>query len=612
MLPTGLIEQRTHAASVLEPGSVFACDPASRGAGTTLHERSPTRPNARLDAFRTRTRRLPAVAGGRVTLGDARVSVVPSPVRHATTAVPPPADPLQPVPPLTVPDEAHPLRSDDLAAVHAYLRGIEFFQRFDAYGLDAGDYFRMARLPLQIQPRAPFAYATDGNTVNAQVSPLSEGQNTSDPYDPDKRPLLAVDFGAANLSHREMLPNADGRLRAQPLGLAADPRWSWHEFGHVLNYASTGELEFRFAHSAGDALAAIVTDADTHLGTPEHVRNLTFPWALLRRSHVRPATLGWCWCGQRSRLRQSLREGAPQIPGGYFEEELMSSSLFRLYEAIGGARVNPVRARRNAADYAVYLIMRAIALLGPADVVPARTADAFVSALIDADIGTGDWVVDPAWPEGVARQPQRRVGGAVHKVVRWAFERQGLYATDDVTKRVEGPGLPPKVDVYIPGIGPREQGGYEPVDLGWSNTAAMPWHAHASSIVANGANLCRVQVRNRGSEVATGVRVRVWASRASLAVPQWRRLDAVGAGQVQNVSPAGLHTFAFERAVNGVPLPADRYLVLAEVSCAADPANTDPAAALPCGDPSTWTRRALLTHLVAGDNNLGLRIVDFA
>jgi hypothetical protein len=609
VLPTGLIEQRSH---MLAPDAVLARDPASRGDGRSLQRRSPTRRadgSHGLDSFRSRTAMLPPPVGTAVTLADPRVEVLRSRVGNPSTPT------LAPI--VDVPDETHPLRSDDLAAVHAYLRGQEFFARLDAYGLAAASYFKMARLPLLMRPRASFYYASNGETVNAQVSPDVQGQSISSPFAPLERPQLQVAFGSANLSHREMLANNEGSCRAQPLGLAADPRWSWHEFGHVLNFASTGELEFRFAHSAGDALAAIVADPDARLDRPERVRNLTFPWAMMRRSHARPALLGWCWCGQRSRLRQSLRAGPPPIPGGYFEEELMASSLFRLYEAIGGAgivgnqRVNTQIGRRRTSDFVVYLIMRAIALLGPATLVPARSADAFVSALIDADIGTGVWNLLPSWPEGVPRLPQKRLGGAVHKVIRWAFERQGLYATDDATEQREGPGLPPKVDIYIPGSGARVAGGYEPVELRWSNTTPRPWHAGAASIVANGARLCRVLVRNRGSDTATAVSARMWASAVGAGALAWQPLDPAVPGLTKDVSSSGNHYLAFEQAVGGVALAAGRYLVLAEVSCAADRANTDPAAALPCGDPSTWTDPALLLALIANDNNLGLRIVDF-
>jgi hypothetical protein len=598
-----LVEQLTH---LNGPEDVLQADPASCGPAGSLQARRPTRAAARLDEFRRPTRLLPPPTAGRRVLADAWVQVQPARVGSEPEPVPPPVH--------EVPDGAHPLRADDLAAVHAFVRGRQLFQRLQAYGLDAQQYFRMARLPLLMQHRAQFRSASDGEVVNAQVGPTEQGQSLFEPFDPQRRPQLQVGFGCANLSHRERLRNNAGRGRAQPLGLAADARWAWHEFGHVLNFASTGELEFRFAHSAGDALAAIVADPDSQLADPPGLRYLTYPWALLTRSHGRPALRSWCWCGRRSRLRLARHIGPPPIPGGYFEEQLMSSSLFRLYRAIGGDTPDDAPdgrdRRRGASDYAVYLIMRAIALLGPATVVPARSADQFVSALIDADIGTAGWTVQADWPEPGPQRTVRRRGGAVHKVIRWAFEQQGLYATADPSEIREGPGLPPEVDIHIPGRGGRAAGGYDPVALTWSADTAMPWHVPADSIVANGSHLLRALVHNRGSQPAHDVSARAWVSRAGGPL-HWHELAATPSDAAQKVGAGGARYFGFEaRGADGKPL-LGRYLVLVAATCAADRANTDPLAGLPCGDPLVWTDPALLTDLVANDNNLGLRIVDF-
>ncbi len=599
-----LIEQVTH---LNGPTKVMLADPASQGSGALISARRPTRPEATLDLYRDTTALLPPAVNGRLSLANAFVKVV-SP-RVGSEPQPPKSDPH------SVPD-ANPMpRSDDLAAIHAYLRGQEWLQRFECYGLLQTDYFKMAKLPLLMMHRASFAYASNGETVNAQVSPDSKGQSLFDPFDADARPQLQVAFGSANLSHREMLPNNAGFMRAQPLGLAADRRWAWHEFGHVLNFASTGELEFRFAHSAGDAMAAIVADPHTELTSPPLLRHLTFPWAMLTRSHARPADLGWCWCGRRSLLRRAELDAAPRIPGGYFEEQLMSSSLFRLYCAIGGETCRDEDRRYGASDYVVYLIMRAIALLGPADKVPARSADQFVSALIDADVGTLDWDVLATWPEEPHNKVSRklhRVGGAVHKVIRWAFERQGLYATDDSRTIVEGPGAPPKVDIHIPGSDERGDGCYEPVELVWSAAVHQPWHAPVDSIYANGSNTLRVKVRNRGSEEAQDVSVQVLASRADANPLDWKPLAASGQTVTQNLGAGSSRTFAFnaEDAAQQ-PLTGD-YLVLAAATCDADRANLDPKATMPCGDPKWLTDTSLLTDLVANDNNLGLRIINFA
>jgi hypothetical protein len=590
-----LVEQVTHAVKV------FQADPASHDSAASMHTRRTTRSKEILDAYRMKAGPLPTASSGLIVLKYDFVRVLPA--RVGSELQPPQADPQ------AVPEANPPPRSDALAAVHAYARGQELLQRFEAYGLAPGSYFKLAKLPLLMRHRDTFASASNGEVVNAHVSPDAQGQSLDQKYDAEARPHLQVGFGSANITHREMLPNNAGQLRAQPLGLAADPRWAWHEFGHVLNFASTGELEFRFAHSAGDALAAIIADPLTQLDAPERIRHLTFPWALLTRSHGRPAHLGWCWCGSRSRLRRAaVAAGAPPMPGGYWEEQLMSSSLFRLYRAVGGDTRSGADPRaHDAADYCVYLIMRAISALGPANVVPARSADQFVSALIDADIGTDRWQVTATWPEGTSRNLLRR-GGAVHKVIRWAFEQQGLYATSNVDEVVEGVGQAPKVDIFIPGSGARADGGYEAVDLAWSASSAMPWHVPGNSIFRNGTPDLQVKVGNRGSQLASQVSVQAWVSPVNVSTLNWRPLAGLSM-TTRDIGGGGTAVFAFD----GSGLVGD-FFVLAAASCKADPANADPDAKLPCGESgqaSQWTDPKLLTDLVANDNNIGLRIVRF-
>jgi hypothetical protein len=163
-----------------------------------------------------------------------------------------------------------PLRSDDLSAAHAFLRARDLFQRLENYGFDPKIYFRMAKLPLIVRHRAGIhPGAWDGETINAQVRPIGNGLSLTVPYAANDRSALEVRFAAADLSHRRNATDAKRtRPRAQHLGLAADSRWAWHEFGHVLIFAATGELELRFAHSFGDALAAIIHDPESNLAEP--------------------------------------------------------------------------------------------------------------------------------------------------------------------------------------------------------------------------------------------------------------------------------------------------------------------------------------------------------
>ena len=132
-----------------------------------------------------------------------------------------------------------------------------------------------------------------------------------------------------------------------------------------------------FAHSTGDALAAILGDPSLDVDDP--LRMATFPWVFLNRWHDRSVHSGWSWCGSYHRQSEFPPDSAFRRKG-YRSEQILSTSLFRLYRAlggdtnrIGGKRANAGKAetaagrmvRQRAADYTAYLVMRAIAWLGP-------------------------------------------------------------------------------------------------------------------------------------------------------------------------------------------------------------------------------------------------------
>src|SRR5262249_47888652 len=119
-------------------------------------------------------------------------------------------------------------------------------------------------------------------------------------------------------------------------------------------------------------------------------------------------------------------------PLGYQSEQILSTTHFRIYRAIGGD-CEQLNMRRFAARFVAYLILRAIGSLTPAHS-PDHVAG-YAAALMWAD--AGDWT-----SEGHA-------GGAYTKVIRWAFEKQGLYQPDRAAKPVKTEGAPPPVDVYI-------------------------------------------------------------------------------------------------------------------------------------------------------------------
>ena len=474
----------------------------------------------------------------------------------------------------------------------------ELLVRMRQLGLVPEVYFKLARLPLALKLRAPMRGAPNGQDINAEVRPLGAGLSACKPWRAstraatvdDQRPRLAVRFGVADLNQRFQRLDDKHQLRdVQHLSLAADQHWMWHEFGHVLNYASFGEMEFRFAHSAGDALGAIELDRAWQRLNPKAPPNdprrfNSYPDVPLPRRHDRQAEAGWCWCGHRSMARLTGLSLKPNRRLGYFEEQLVSSALFRLYRSLGG---DTPGLQQSASAHVTCLVMKAIALLGPDSIVPAYSADHFVSALIDADLGLpADGVLGPS-------------AGRACKVIRWAFETQGLYATEDPGAVAEGPGKPPPVDLYI-GDRRRESasdGGYHPVPLTWSNTGKEPWLADGRA-VCRAADHLTITVGNRGQSAATGTTVAAWAW-----APQgaWVPLDGTSTSTV----PAADGQRHGESIVR-MPLPRDlppQSWVLVAASCDADPHFTLPT---PMPDPSD---PAALRRLLAYDNNIALALV---
>jgi hypothetical protein len=579
-------EQVTHALEAETHHKLFSRDPASCGPGRDANERSPTRDA--IDSFREHVTTLPA------QLRDPRFEVRQSQI----------GDPQnRPENVQSIGSGALELRSDRLSAAQAYLRAQEFFDFLADVDLPHDEYFKFASLPLLMRHRAGFSSSPEGKSVRAQVRVVDPETSSSEVLNMTKiRPQLEVAFGSAALRHRSELFDDHGRRSAQPLGIAADPRWAWHEFGHVLSYAATGALEYQFAHSVGDALAAVLNDATSRLAGDGLYDGATYPWIPAGRRHDRDAAAGWCWCGRRNGLRFTKPDFPPLLYKGYVEEQMLSSSVFRFYRAIGGHPENESAVRTRAATATGYLLMRSALLLGPSELVPARSADALLSAMIDADIGT-------------LNSGELFPGGSLHKVLRWSFERQGLFATADPGDYAEGYGQPPAVDVWV--MDRRENadsGGYDRVVLTWpedltpeeeeeeeAEAEGPAWFADpkAGVHVANGD--IRVFVRNRGGETATNVVVRAWAAPAVSGLLQWQ---PVGDATLANVPAGGCATASIAAGPSGGP----RYLFV-EVSTSDDRSNLDTATYLPCAHSTPPSDRETVRDLVANDNNLALRLI---
>ncbi len=360
-------------------------------------------------------------------------------------------DPPTPAIPTTIApfNFAYDVRTDNFSAVNAYYHCDRFFRTVRDIGFNIPSYFDGTSFPVPVDHHAL------GNVINAQCrgNTLSNG-------------IGSVVFSLADLS-------------SPPIGIAADWRVVLHELGgHGILWDHVDSPNFGFAHSAGDSIAVILNDPDTH--APD--RFVSFPWVNIGRRHDRPVAGGWGWGGSNDL-------------NGYFSEQILATTHFRLYRSIGGDSASLAR-RQFAASTAVYLILRAVGQLTPATNPPnalgweqqLETADAFV------------------WNR--ANPAQTHAGGAYHKVIRWAFEKQGLFRPGPPAT-VEG--APPPVDVYINdgrnGEYPFQPNHWSCTDI-WNRTSiGAGGGVHQEPIVGQ-TNFAYVRIKNRGTQSATNVRVK--------------------------------------------------------------------------------------------------------
>ena len=265
----------THAAAPPAQAKVFVLDPVtSKGKqafrGAPPHHSSKDLDNQRVTVTLPHVQ--PSSTYGKYLLTDANfVDVVISPL-----------DPKAPTDGGTTrefdPAVNYQSRTNTQSAVNAYYHFEALILRMQQYGFDVDDYLKFAVTPLEVAYRGGIQPGgRSGKTVNAQVRWRVR---------PDK--ITGPGYGVLAIS----LALADLRISPvkSPLGIACDPRWLWHEFGHVLLAGATGDLEFGFAHSAGDAMAAIVHDPVSSLAEEKKWRGRTFPWVTLPgRRHDREA-----------------------------------------------------------------------------------------------------------------------------------------------------------------------------------------------------------------------------------------------------------------------------------------------------------------------------------
>ena len=189
-------------------------------------------------------------------------------------------------------------------------------------------------------------------------------------------------------------------------------------------------------------------------------------------------------------------------------EQILATTLFRIYRSIGGDS-SDINRKRFASRMMAYLILRAISTLTPTT--NPDNALNFAVALMAVDLL--NWTT-----EGV-------FGGAYNKVIRWSFEKQGLYQPPGapLPPNVITEGVPPPVDVYIDD---GRHGEYQFQPIHWNNTSI--WNrrmadalvVHEKPIIGSTNNIY-VKIKNRGTEIANNVKVRGYHSRpgAGLLLP---------------------------------------------------------------------------------------------
>ena len=439
-------------------GWVFKADPATLG-GPTADAGSAAlnrwRSPVKLEGLMAPVDGTQALSGTRVTVADVSTPKIAPPTRPAGK------------------DFKYDARSNDFAAVNAYYNVDRIFRLVEELGFHLADYFPGTTFPSPVDHRGHYdKNRPRGNEINAHCAGNTAG--------------TGIDYTIFAL--------ADTTNQKNPIGIAGDWRIALHELlGHGVLYNHIGNARFKFAHSAGDSFAAILNDP----GSKAKDRGLTFPWIIGgERRHDRTAGHGWGWNG-----KIGLNPFDDALDGfGYSNEQILASTMFRFYRAIGGD-ASALADKRFAARMTCHLLLAAIGSLTVAT--SPRDASHFAAALSKAD--AADW---PA---------QRFSGGAYHKVIRWAFEKQGLYQDAEERKPNNKEGLPPPVDVYIEDSRHGEyryQANYWSCQAIWNRRHADRGTAHETPR-AGATNYAYVKIKNRGSKKATKVAVRAFHAPAS-------------------------------------------------------------------------------------------------
>jgi hypothetical protein len=442
-------------------------------------------------------------------------------------------------------------RTNDFAAVSAYYHANNVFDTIESLGFPIATYFDTSVIPIHVDHRA----GCYGNPTGNEIGAFCAGDAPGDAESGDGIGLIGYCL-------------SDTTNTVEPLGRAVDKWTHWHEIGgHGILFDHVNSANFGFCHSAGDSLAAFQNDPDSGLrGVPERFRYGPFvepPPPNPVRMFNRPADATWRW-------------GGTEDDGAYGTEQILATTLFRVYQALGGDAADLAK-RRHAARVATYLVLNAVGHLTPATN-PATPLD-FLNDLLAAD--ADDWTT-----KGLA-------GGAYNKVLRWSFVKQGLTAAT------------PAIDLYLDdGRG----GEYQYIANHWSNQSV--WNRQQADDTyghepanEDAQNHAYVRVKNRGATAAEGV-VRLYHCKPGAGLTWPTDFDQIGpaAGLPTGSVPANNASTATVGPFDWTP-NANAYghdCLLAIVSTEQDPSNVDN---LEAGQTiQEW-------RLVPHDNNVGQRNV---
>jgi zinc metalloprotease ZmpB len=429
------------------------------------------------------------------------------------------------------------VRTDEFAAVNAYYHVDRFFRLVADLGFSIASYFDGTSFPIEVDHRGL------GNAINANCVGDGDG----------------IDYTNYAL--------ADTTDTTNPIGIATDWRVVLHELGgHGILYDHVGTANFGFAHSAGDSFAVILNDylSEWHNGaTIDRFLLAPFVPAVPRRSD-RTVADGWGW-------------GGANDVGGYSSEQILSTTMFRVYRSIGGDS-NSINRREFAARCVSYLMLRAVGTLAPMS--NPGTPALFLAALLTAD--AGNWT-----SEGI-------FGDAYGKVLTWAFEKQNLNG-----------GAPPSIDVYIDD---GRAGEYEYLPVHWATTTI--WNRRNSDGMTSheepalgATNYAYVKIKNRGTSIANNVIVKGYHCKPSAGVlwpndlqPMTTPQLSAGTLQPNNAEEKIVGPFEWTPVVNAWGHDCMMMIVSAD----GDPSNVDKFIAGEVVE--DW-------RLVPNDNNVGQRNV---